>query len=63
MYPPSASPHEQRRPKSFPLRLPPTRARAVEIAKREGISLNQFIVLGVGERLTRFEVEKHEGKH
>ena len=43
-------------PLSFPLRLPySTRQQAIEIAQREGLSLNQFISLAVAEKLTRLE--------
>ena len=44
------------RPISFPLRLPfTTRRQAIEIAHREGLSLNQFISLAVAEKITRLE--------
>ena len=44
------------RPISFPLRLPfSTRRQAIEIAQREGLSLNQFISLAVAEKITRLE--------
>jgi predicted HicB family RNase H-like nuclease len=44
------------RPISFPLRLPfTTRRQAIEIAQREGLSLNQFISLAVAEKITRLE--------
>jgi hypothetical protein len=47
---------ENVRPMSFPLRLPfSTRRQAVEIAQREGLSLNQFISLAVAEKITRLE--------
>jgi len=47
---------ENSRPLSFPLRLPfSTRRQAIEIAQREGLSLNQFISLAVAEKLTRLE--------
>ena len=43
-------------PLSFPLRLPYSpRQQAIEIAQREGLSLNQFISLAVAEKLTRLE--------
>ncbi|WP_109489261.1 hypothetical protein [Occallatibacter savannae] len=43
-------------PISFPLRLPfSTRRQAIEIAQREGLSLNQFISLAVAEKITRLE--------
>jgi len=41
---------------TFPLRLPKTtRIQAVEIASREGVSLNQFIALAVAEKIARME--------
>lgn len=44
------------RPISFPLRLPfTTRRQAIEIAQKEGLSLNQFISLAVAEKITRLE--------
>lgn len=47
---------ENIRPLSFPLRLPfSTRRQAIEIAQREGLSLNQFISLAVAEKITRLE--------
>ena len=47
---------ENNRPISFPLRLPfSTRREAIEIAQREGLSLNQFISLAVAEKITRLE--------
>jgi len=47
---------ENSRPMSFPLRLPfSTRRQAIEIAQREGLSLNQFISLAVAEKITRLE--------
>jgi hypothetical protein len=47
---------ENSRPVSFPLRLPfSTRRQAIEIAEREGLSLNQFISLAVAEKITRLE--------
>jgi hypothetical protein len=47
---------ESSRPISFPLRLPfSTRRQAIEIAEREGLSLNQFISLAVAEKITRLE--------
>lgn len=45
-----------RNPTVFPLRLPrSTRQEATEIAKREGLSLNQFITLAVAEKIVRIE--------
>ena len=47
---------ENSRPVSFPLRLPfSTRLQAIDIAQREGLSLNQFISLAVAEKITRLE--------
>lgn len=47
---------ENSRPISFPLRLPfSTRRQAIDIAQREGLSLNQFISLAVAEKITRLE--------
>ena len=44
------------RRKSFPLRLPRTVwAQAIEFARFEGISLNQFIVQAIAEAITRLE--------
>lgn len=41
---------------SFPLRLSwSIREQAVEFARREGISLNQFVALAVVEKMTRVE--------
>ena len=41
----------------FSLRLPPRiRAELEALAKDEGISVNQFIVLAVAEKLTQLEV-------
>jgi hypothetical protein len=52
---------EQRLRKSFALRLPQSTWRtAAEIAKQDGISLNQFIVLAVAEKVTRFEIQPQE---
>jgi hypothetical protein len=52
---PSGMP-ENSKTATFPLRLPKsTRLQAVELAKREGLSLNQFIALAVVEKITRFE--------
>jgi len=48
--------NENSRPISFPLRLPfSTRRQAIEIAQKEGLSLNQFISLAVAEKITRLE--------
>ena len=50
---------EVKLPATFPLRLPKsTRLQAVEIAKREGLSLNQFIVLAIAEKLTRLSMAR-----
>jgi len=47
---------ENTRPMSFPLRLPiSTRRQAIDIAQKEGLSLNQFISLAVAEKITRLE--------
>lgn len=47
---------EKRAANSFPLRLPPTMRRQIDhLAKREGVSLNQFISLAVAEKVTRME--------
>jgi hypothetical protein len=44
---------------SFPLRLPPQiRATLETLAKDEAISVNQFIVLAVEEKLTQLEVQQ-----
>jgi hypothetical protein len=44
---------------SFPLRLPVSmRRQADEFARRDGLSLNQFITLAVAEKLTRMEGAK-----
>jgi hypothetical protein len=41
---------------SFPLRLTPTMRRQIDhLAKREGISLNQFISLAVAEKVMQME--------
>lgn len=47
---------ENSRPLSFPLRLPISmRRQAIDIAQKEGLSLNQFISLAVAEKITRLE--------
>ncbi|MFT4112656.1 toxin-antitoxin system HicB family antitoxin [Silvibacterium sp.] len=47
---------EYKRLRCFPLRLSPTmRQQAVELAEREGISLNHFITLALAEKITRLE--------
>jgi hypothetical protein len=47
---------EKKGPRSFPLRLTPTMRRQIDhLAKREGISLNQFISLAVAEKVMRME--------
>jgi len=44
------------RPLSFPWRLPLSmRRQAIQVAQREGLSLNQFISLAVAEKITRLE--------
>jgi predicted DNA-binding protein len=41
---------------SFPLRITPTMRRQIDyLAKREGVSLNQFISLAVAEKVMRME--------
>lgn len=43
-------------PKTFPLRLSRTvREQAGQIADREGISINQFVLQAVAEKVTRLE--------
>ena len=38
---------------TYPLRLPPAlRKAAEELSKREGISVNQFVVMAVAEKIT-----------
>lgn len=47
-----------KRPQSFPLRLSPAvKARAREIAEREGVSFNHFVCLALAEKLSRIEHE------
>lgn len=47
---------------SFPLRIPhSTKIQATEIAKREGLSLNQFIVIALVEKITRMTVGRTGG--
>jgi P27 family predicted phage terminase small subunit len=42
---------------TFPLRLPKSiRLQAVELAKREGLSLNQFIALAVVEKIASYTI-------
>lgn len=44
------------RPATFPLRLPVSmRRQAIDLAQKEGLSLNQFISLAVAEKITRLE--------
>ena len=46
---------------TFPLRLPKsTRLQAVDLAQREGLSLNQFIALAVAEKITRLEAAQEK---
>ncbi|GGH06392.1 toxin-antitoxin system HicB family antitoxin [Silvibacterium dinghuense] len=54
---------EYKRHHCFPLRLSPTmRQQAINLAEREGISLNHFITLAVAEKITRLEhVQDSEG--
>ena len=58
---------ERKRLGSFPLRLPAsTRIQANDLARREGLSLNQFISLAVAEKITRLEQApwlKEESSH
>ena len=43
-------------PKTFPLRLSSTmRLQAIELARRDGISLNQFVAQALVEKITRLE--------
>jgi predicted HicB family RNase H-like nuclease len=45
----------------FPLRLPlSTRIQAAQFAEREGISLNQFILVALSEKIERFELQDSE---
>lgn len=54
--------HSKRTP-SFPLRLPrTTRVQAGELARREGVSLNEFIRLAVAEKITRLEQFAPQGE-
>ena len=47
---------EKKRVNRFPLRLPPTMRRQIEhLARREGVSLNQFISAAVAEKVMRME--------
>ena len=47
---------QKKGPNSFPLRMTPTMRRQVDhLAKREGVSLNQFISLAVAEKVMRME--------
>lgn len=49
-------------PAVFALRLPKsTRRQANELAKQEGLSLNQFITLAVAEKIVRLESRQFEG--
>ena len=53
----------ERNHSSFALRLPrSTRFQANEIAKAEGISLNQFITLAVAEKITRLQAISMEAE-
>lgn len=48
---------ESKKTATFPLRLPKsTRLQAIEMARREGLSLNQFIALAVAEKIARLEI-------
>ncbi|MFN2974945.1 toxin-antitoxin system HicB family antitoxin [Terriglobus aquaticus] len=45
---------DAKRPVTFPLRLPASVRRQAELdAKRDGVSLNQFITMATIEKLTR----------
>ena len=47
---------ENKKPASFPLRLPfSIRRQANDLAQKDGLSLNQFISLAVAEKITRLE--------
>jgi hypothetical protein len=47
---------QKKGPNSFPLRMTPTMRRQIDhLAKREGVSLNQFISLAVAEKVMRME--------
>ena len=47
---------DTKRPVSFPLRLPAsTRMQADVLARKDGLSLNQFINLAVAEKIARLE--------
>jgi hypothetical protein len=49
-------PDEAKSRRSFPLRLTSSmRRQANDIAHREGLSLNQFILLAVAEKIARME--------
>lgn len=48
-------------PAVFALRLPrSTRRQAHEMAKQEGLSVNQFITLAVAEKIVRLEAREFE---
>jgi hypothetical protein len=48
-----------KRRQSFSLRLSPqAREQAIQLAKREGISLNHFISLALAEKISRAEQEE-----
>ena len=50
-------PKPKETPKTFQLRLPTSaRIQAAELAQRESVSLNQFIVQAVAERIARMEL-------
>ena len=54
---------EYKNRRSFPLRLPPTmRVQAGMLAGREGISLEQFIILAIDEKLSKLSLKsrKHQ---
>jgi hypothetical protein len=48
---------EEKRYKTFPLRLPPSlRRQSTEFAELEGLSLNHFISMAVAEKISRMEL-------
>jgi hypothetical protein len=53
----------ERKNKSYPLRLPPTMRAELDVAAEdEGISINQFIVIAVAEKIIRHEMQPHAKK-
>ena len=60
---PTISQTEINIPTSFPLRLPRSmRVQANELARAEGISLNQFIAIAIAEKLARIESSSVPGR-